>query len=50
MNGVLKGMLMVLAILYILSPVDLVPGPIDDILLIIMMMASNKGKNGIETI
>lgn len=31
MNGVLKGMLLVLLIIYIVSPVDFCPGPVDDI-------------------
>lgn len=33
MNGVLKGMLLVLLIIYIVSPVDLCPGPVDDLIL-----------------
>ena len=33
MNGVLKGMLLVLLIIYIVSPVDFCPGPVDDIIL-----------------
>lgn len=35
MNGVLKGMLLVLLIIYIVSPVDLCPGPVDDIILLL---------------
>ena len=35
MNGVLKGMLLVLLIIYIVSPVDFCPGPIDDIILLL---------------
>jgi len=33
-----RGLLVGLMILYIVSPVDAVPGPIDDIILIIAMM------------
>ena len=33
MNCVLKGMLLVLLIIYIISPVDLCPGPVDDLIL-----------------
>lgn len=33
MNGVMKGMLVILLLIYILSPVDLCPGPVDDIIL-----------------
>ncbi len=35
MNGVLKGMLLVLLIIYIVSPVDLCPGPVDDVILLL---------------
>ena len=35
MNGVLKGMLLVLLIIYIVSPVDLCPGPVDDLILLL---------------
>lgn len=33
MNGVLKGMLLILLVIYVVSPVDLCPGPVDDIIL-----------------
>ena len=42
MNDVLKGMLLVLAILYVVSPIDLCPGPIDDIIVLLLSMASQK--------
>lgn len=35
MNGVMKGMLLILLIIYVLSPVDLCPGPVDDIILLL---------------
>ena len=35
MSGVLKGMLVVLLIIYIVSPLDLCPGPVDDIILLL---------------
>lgn len=35
MNGVLKGMLLVLLIIYFVSPIDLCPGPVDDIILLL---------------
>lgn len=35
MNGVLKGMLLILLIIYIISPIDLCPGPVDDIILLL---------------
>ncbi|MCQ2495996.1 MAG: DUF1232 domain-containing protein [Lachnospiraceae bacterium] len=40
-NG-MKGMLLVLAILYVISPIDACPGPIDDLLVVIMTMASQR--------
>lgn len=33
MNDVMKGMLVILLLIYVLSPVDLCPGPVDDIIL-----------------
>ena len=33
MDGVMKGMLVILLLIYVLSPVDLCPGPVDDIIL-----------------
>lgn len=36
MNRLMKVMLLVLAVLYWLSPVDACPGPIDDILFIVI--------------
>ena len=40
MSGVAKGMLLVLVILYALSPVDAYPGPIDDIIVIALGLAA----------
>jgi len=42
MNSIVKGMLLVLLIVYVLSPVDLCPGPIDDILLILFAYGGNR--------
>jgi hypothetical protein len=42
MNGAAKGMLMTLMIIYILSPVDACPGPIDDLLVLIIGIAASK--------
>lgn len=42
MQNVMRGMLLVLVILYIVSPVDLCPGPIDDILVILLEIAAQK--------
>ena len=43
MNNFGKFILTVLMILYVVSPVDACPGPIDDILVIILTQAMKKG-------
>ena len=48
MNGVVKGMILVLMILYIVSPVDACPGPIDDLIVLLSGLASTKGQELIE--
>ncbi len=44
MNDVVKGMLIVLVILYVISPVDVCPGPVDDIIVTLYALASMKAK------
>ena len=46
MSGVAKGMLFVLLILYIVSPLDLCPGPIDDMIVLLVSIAAQKSLNG----
>lgn len=48
MNGILKGMLVALIIVYIVSPVDLCPGPIDDIILLLFSIGGGAVTNAIE--
>lgn len=36
MSGVLKGMLIVLLIVYVISPVDFCLGPVDDIIAVLL--------------
>ena len=48
MNGVVKGMILVLMILYIVSPIDVCPGPIDDIIVTLIYLAAGKGRHAIE--
>ncbi len=48
MGGVAKGMILVLMVLYIISPIDACPGPIDDIILILIGLAAQKGTRAIE--
>lgn len=35
MNSFMKGMLLILLLIYVISPVDLCPGPVDDIILLL---------------
>lgn len=42
MSGTAKGMLIILVILYIVSPIDLCPGPIDDIIILLVGLAAQK--------
>lgn len=48
MSGVAKGMILVLMILYIVSPVDACPGPIDDIIVLLIGLAASNGSAMIE--
>lgn len=48
MNGVAKGMILVLMIMYIVSPIDACPGPIDDLIVLFIGMAARKGMNAID--
>lgn len=43
MNEAMKGMILVLMILYILSPIDACPGLLDDLLVLLIGMAARKG-------
>lgn len=49
-NNVLKGMILVSMILYIVSPIDACPGPIDDIIVLLLGIAARKriGNGGTE--
>ncbi len=48
MNGIVKGMVLIIIAVYIVSPIDLCPGPIDDIIVMLMGIALAKGKKAIE--
>ncbi len=41
-QGLMKGMLIILVILYVVSPLDLCPGPIDDIIVVLLGLAAKK--------
>ena len=42
MEDVMKNMLLIIIVLYILSPVDLCPGPIDDLIILLMTISMNR--------
>lgn len=42
MGKAMKGMILILMILYIISPIDVCPGPIDDVLVLLMGLAARK--------
>lgn len=48
MSGVLKGMLIALIVVYIVSPVDLCPGPIDDIIVLLLSVAGGATTKAIK--
>ena len=43
-NNFLKGILFALLVVYVISPLDLAPGPVDDLLLILLSAAANGKK------
>lgn len=43
MSDVLKGVILLAMILYIVSPIDACPGPIDDIIVLLIGLAARKG-------
>ncbi len=44
MNNVMKGIIILAVIIYIVSPIDIAPGPIDDIIVLLMGIAASKKK------
>lgn len=42
MNGFMKGLVFMAILMYIVSPVDAVPGPLDDIIVLMLGIAANK--------
>ena len=41
-NSAIRVLLLILLILYVFSPVDALPGPVDDLILLFAYMASNE--------
>lgn len=48
MNGVLKGVLIAILIVYIVSPVDFCPGPVDDIILLLLSVVGGATQKALE--
>lgn len=48
MNNVMKGIIILAVIIYIVSPIDIAPGPIDDILVLLMGIAASKSLNFLQ--
>ncbi len=42
MNGAVKGIIILAVIIYIVSPVDIAPGPIDDLIVLLLGIAASK--------
>jgi len=42
MNAVAKVMLIMFMALYVISPIDCAPGPIDDIIIVLVSLAAQK--------
>ena len=42
MNDLLKGLVIMAILMYIVSPIDAAPGPIDDIIVLLLGLASRK--------
>lgn len=42
MNNFMKGLVMMAVLMYIVSPIDACPGPIDDIIVLMLGLASRK--------
>lgn len=42
MNNAAKAIVLILVLLYVISPLDLSPGPIDDIIVLLMGLGSQK--------
>lgn len=40
MNNIIKGMIAALMIVYIVSPIDAFPGPIDDVIVLLIGLAA----------
>lgn len=48
MNDVMKVMILAFMILYIVSPLDACPGPLDDLIVLMICVAARKGLETVE--
>lgn len=46
MNGIVKGIILGCVLLYVISPVDACPGPIDDVIILLMGLAARRKVGG----
>ena len=42
MNNIMKGFVLAAVIIYMVSPIDVAPGPIDDIIVLVLGLAARK--------
>ncbi len=42
MNDLMKGLVIMAILMYIVSPIDLAPGPIDDIIVLLLGLAASR--------
>ena len=42
MNDLMKTLILVVVLVYVISPIDAVPGPIDDVIVALLGMAARK--------
>ena len=41
-NKMLKWLVLAILVIYVVSPVDFLPGPVDDVLAVLLYLAANK--------
>ena len=41
-NKIIKWLVLAILVVYVVSPADLLPGPVDDVIAILLYLASNK--------
>lgn len=47
-SGHLKSVILILVIVYVISPIDVCPGPVDDLIVLLMGLAAQKKMNVID--